>query len=287
MNSPTETQVTAAADEPADTPARDLKLQRVRHNPKFRMLQVARVRSLTPRLLRVTLVGDELAGFQSASFDDHVKVYFPVPGADRPVRPEAGPSGMVFPEGVPRPVSRDFTPRSYDPKTNELDLEFALHEAGPATDWARQARPGQYLGVGGPRGSMIIPTGFDWHLLVGDETALPAIGRRLEELPARTVALVIVEIEDASGEVELSSRAEHQVSWCHRDSANEGGDLMRELQRLTLPAGEGFVWAAGESAVIREARNYLCTERGIDKRRIRAASYWKRGSQAVHETFDD
>jgi NADPH-dependent ferric siderophore reductase len=268
--------------------ANGLKPQRVRHISKFRMLEVARIHAVNPHLLRVTFVGEELAGFQSASFDDHVKLYFPAPGEVRPVRPAVGPSGLVFPEGVSRPVSRDFTPRRYDPKTNELDLEFALHEAGPASDWARQARPGQYLGLGGPRGSMIIPTGFDWHLLIGDETALPAIARRLEELPAHTVALAIGEVENASWEVEFSPRTEHQVIWCHRGSASERGVvLMRELRRLRLPRGEGFAWAAGESAVIREVRSYLCNERGIDKGRIRAASYWKRGAQGVHEVFED
>jgi NADPH-dependent ferric siderophore reductase len=281
--------VSSSANTPAgsNAPAHELKLQRVRHNPKFRMLQVARVHVMNPHMLRVTLAGEELAGFQSLSFDDHVKVYFPAPGADRPLRPEAGPSGPAFPEGVPRPVSRDFTPRRHDPKTNELDLEFVLHETGPASDWARQASPGTYLGIGGPRSSMIIPMGFDWHVLIGDETALPAIARRLEELPAHIRVLVIAEVENDSAAVEFQSRAGNQVTWCHRGSDQPGGVLMRELRRLSLPGGEGFVWAAGESGVIQEVRSYLCNERGIDKRRIRAASYWKRGSQAVHEVFDD
>jgi NADPH-dependent ferric siderophore reductase len=253
--------------------ARSLEVQRVRHASRLRMLQVARVQALNPHMVRVTLEGDELAGFQSASFDDHLKVFFPAPSVDR------------LPEGEPRPIGRDITPRRYDAVRDELDLEFVLHDEGPAASWARQAAPGQYLGVGGPRGSMIIPTDFDWHLLIGDETALPAIARRLEELPAHTRALVMVEVADASAQVPLESRAEHYVSWCHRRGPGEV--LMRELRRLVLPGGEGFVWAAGESAVIREARDFLCNERGVDKRRIRAASYWKRGAQDVHERMDD
>ena len=88
----------------------DLAVQRVRHPPKFRLLQVRKVQPLTPHLIRVTLTGEDLHDFVSASFDDHIKVFFPEPGADKPVLPQAGPEGPVFPEGR-RPVARDFTPR--------------------------------------------------------------------------------------------------------------------------------------------------------------------------------
>jgi NADPH-dependent ferric siderophore reductase len=79
-------------------------------------------------------------------------------------------------------VRRDFTPRHYDQAARELTVEFALHATGAA--WARQAAPGQVAVIAGPRGSMIIPMDYAWHVLAGDATALPAIRRRLEELPA-------------------------------------------------------------------------------------------------------
>jgi NADPH-dependent ferric siderophore reductase len=56
---------------------------------------------------------------------------------------------------------------------------------------------------------------------------------------------------------------------------------------MFLPDGEGYVWAAGEATLMRAVRQLLCVERGIDKRRIRASAYWKRGAQAVHETIDE
>ena len=103
--------------------------------------------------------------------------------------PEPGPDGKP-PEGVERSPGRDYTPRRYDAGRNELVIDFALHDAGPATDWAAQAEPGQQLAVGGPRGSFVVPDDFDWYLFIGDETALPAIGRRLEELRAGARAIV-------------------------------------------------------------------------------------------------
>ncbi|WP_345816226.1 siderophore-interacting protein [Paraburkholderia sp. PREW-6R] len=269
-------------------PRDHLAVQRVRHPLKFRLLQVKQVRQLTPHLIRVTFTGDDLHDFVSASFDDHIKVFFPEPGADKPLLPQAGPDGPVFADGK-RPTARDFTPRRFDRDARELDIEFAMHEAGPAATWAAQARVGQYLGIGGPRGSMVIPTGFDWHLLVGDDTALPAIARRLEELPPGTRVAAVIEVADASAKLEFSTQAELHVLWCYRSEAAERGDtLLKAVREMYLPVdGEGYVWAAGESSTMRAVRYHLCTERGVDKSRIRASSYWKMGARAVHEKLDD
>ncbi len=267
----------------------ELAVQRVRYPLKFRLQQVKQVRALTPHLIRVTFTGEDLHDFVSASFDDHIKVFFPEPGADKPVLPEAGPNGPVFPAGQPRPVARDFTPRRFDREARELDIEFALHDAGPAATWAAQAKVGQYLGIGGPRGSLVIPTGFDWHLLIGDDTALPAIARRLEELPPGTRVAAVIEVADASAQTEFTTQAELHLVWCHRNEVSVRGEaLLRAVREIYLPEnGEGYVWAAGEAATMRAVRYHLCTERGVDKSRIRAASYWKQGAEAVHETLDD
>ncbi|RKT22230.1 NADPH-dependent ferric siderophore reductase [Paraburkholderia sp. RAU2J] len=266
----------------------DLAVHRVRHPLKFRLLQVKQVRALTPHLIRVTFTGDDLRDFVSASFDDHIKVFFPEPGSDKPTLPEAGPDGPVFPAGQ-RPTARDFTPRRFDREARELDIEFAMHEAGPAANWAAQAKVGQHLGIGGPRGSLVIPIAFDWHLLVGDDTALPAIARRLEELPPGTRAAAVIEVADPSAQIEFTTQAELHLVWCHRSEAREhGAALLQAVREIYLPEdGEGYVWAAGEAATMRAVRQHLCAERGVDKSRIRAASYWKQGAQAVHESLDD
>ncbi|MBN3809080.1 siderophore-interacting protein [Paraburkholderia sp. Ac-20347] len=264
----------------------NLEVVRVRHPLKFRLLRVVRVEALSSALVRVTLTGD-LSDFVSASFDDHVKVFFPPEGASQPVLPSLGPDGIVFPEGVERPAARDYTPRRFDPVANELDIEFALHEAGPATAWAAQAQPGQYLGVGGPRGSMVIPTGFDWHLLIGDETALPAIQRRLSELPAGARVAVVAEVANRAARIELPTAADLYAIWCYREESESENPLVDAVGEVWLPPGDGFVWAAGEASVIRAVRAKLCNERGVDKKRIRASAYWRRGAQAAHETIDD
>jgi NADPH-dependent ferric siderophore reductase len=187
------------------------------------------------------------------------------------------------------PPARDYTPRRYDAAANALTIDFVLHGDGPATSWAAQAQPGHFLGVGGPRGSFIVPDDFDWYLFAGDESALPAIGRRLEELPVGARAVAVIEVADAGEEQRLTSRAQLDVRWLHRNGAAPGEtSLLRDaIAGLSLPRGEGYAWAAAEAATAKALRRHLVDERGVRKDRVKAAAYWKRGAVAVHETYDD
>lgn len=262
--------------------------RRVRHELRFRQLDVTRVEDITPAMRRITLAGPDLAGFTSLSFDDHMKLFFPEPGAPLAL-PVAGPNGVVFPEGQPRPPARDYTPRRYDEAAGILEIDFALHENGPATDWASRARPGDRIGLGGPRGSFVIPMDFDWHLLVGDETALPAIGRRLEELPEGSHALVIAEVAGPEEEQVWRSQAKLDLCWVHRGRVppGQGSGLEEALRALTLPDGEGYAWVACESLVAKRLRQILVERHGLPKERIKAAGYWKLGAAGAHETHND
>ena len=237
------------------------RVQRVRHELKRRDLQVVRVETLSPHFRSVTLGGESLAGFISASFDDHIKVFL-------------GGSG-------PEPVMRDYTPRRYDAAAGELTIEFALHGDGPAAQWATQATPGQHLHIGGPRGSFIIPLDYDWHLLAGDETALPAITRRLEELPAGARAIAVVQVADAADRRSLRSAAQVQVQW-----VATADELIQAVRALALPAGEGYAWCAGEAGAMATLRRVLVQEKGHDPQALRAAAYWKRGAVAHHENLE-
>jgi NADPH-dependent ferric siderophore reductase len=203
------------------------------------------------------------------------------------VLPTPSPNGPVYPEGVQRPAARDYTPRRYDAAANALTIDFVLHGDGPATVWVAQARAGDFLGVGGPRGSLIVPDDFDWYLLAGDETALPAIGRRLEELPAGARASVVVEVADADEEQHFDTQARVEKHWLHRDDALGGSLLKKAIAGLSLPSGDGYAWVATEAATAKALRRHLVDERGLRRDRVKAAAYWKRGAVAVHETYDD
>jgi len=255
----------------------DLTVQRVRHPIKARLLQVQRVTQLTPAMLRITLTGDDLEGFHSGSFDDHLKLLVPPGPGQRPVIPTPGPDGLVYPEGVERPQMRDYTPRQFNAEKRELDIDFVLHHSGPATDWAANAKPGDYIGIAGPRGSFIIPHGFDWHVMLGDETAIPAIGRRLAELPEGAKVFVVVETRTPEAKMNFQTRSDASVQWVLQDAdAKEGmSALEAAARRITLPEGEGFVWAGAEYSVIRRLQQYYSGEVGLHKDRIRASSYWR------------
>ena len=263
--------------------------RRMRHETKMRLLQVHEVSRLTPKMLRIVVGGEALAGFVSAAHDDHVKLFFPQPGQDKPVLPTPTPNGPVYPEGAPRPAARDYTPRRYDALANTLTIDFVLHGEGPATSWAVQAKPGQFLGVGGPRGSFIVSDDFDWYLLAGDETAIPAIGRRLQELPAGARVIAVIEVADAAEEQTLATRTKLEMHWLHRKGAEAGNHLLlqRALSEMSLPPGEGYTWVAAEASVAKALRCYLIDQRGLPKHRLKAAAYWKQGAVAVHETYDD
>lgn len=261
----------------------DLAVQRIRHSIKARLLSVDRITPITPRLVRVTFSGDDLADFTSSSFDDHIKVFIPQDGV--PVMPQAGPNGLVFPENIQRPMSRDYTPRRYDSVNKLLDIEFVLHNEGPATDWVRQARIGDQLVIAGPRGSFVIPDGFDWQFMIGDETALPAMARRLEELPAGVNVRLIAEIDNPAEELTFETQADLHITWVHRSSGLD--TLEAAVCAISLPRGQGYVWAAGESSVMRAVHRHFVTGLGLDKSRIRASSYWKRGVIGVHEVLGD
>lgn len=257
---------------------RDFAIERVRFPLKMRLLRVKEVSRELPNFVRITLQSDDLHDFQSASFDDHVKLFFPEPGCERPVLPEVGANGLIFPEGQVRPTVRDYTPRLYDPLKRELVLDFAVHNGGAAITWAQQAQPGHYLGMGGPRGSMVIPSHFDWHFLIGDETAYPAIARRLEELPAQAQVYTFIEVDDPSAQLPLNTKAQLSATWLYRrDQQDEVKAFVDALSDTALPEGEGFIWAAAESAVIKAVHQHFVTVRGVDKSRIRASNYWKHG----------
>ncbi|MBV7553167.1 siderophore-interacting protein [Pseudomonas sp. PDM28] len=246
-------------------------IHRVMHEIKRRRLEVLRVVDLTPRMRRITLGGPELAGFVSLGTDDHVKLLFPQ-NAEQAAALETLVLGAGKDNG-PLPEMRDYTPRRYDLNTLELDIDFVLHGDGPASTWAEQAKPGQFLHIGGPRGSMIVPDMFDSYLLIGDETALPAIARRLESLAANRRALVIVEVENGKEQQVLESAAEVNVIWVLREGGKD--NLLTTVRQIQVPAGSLYAWVATESKVSRRIRRVLLDEHGLDEQFVKAVGYWR------------
>lgn len=235
------------------------RIERVRHELQIRDVTVRRISTISPNLLAITFGGETLAGFPSRSFDDHIKFVF------------TGRDGQQ--------VRRDYTPRHFDAARLELTLEFALHDGGEASDWARGASVGDAAVIAGPKGSMVIPMDYDWHLLAGDLTALPAVHRRLEELPAGSRVQVLMLAPDAADHRPLSPRAEVAVQWVSSPEA-----WLAALAETTRPEGEGFVWCAGEAHLMAQARELLLPRH--PREAMRVAAYWKQGAADFHERLE-
>jgi len=240
-----------------ETPAP--QLQRFRQEPKRRNLTVRSVTQLTPAMIRVVLGGDDLADFQSLAPDDHVKLLL---GAES--------------EGT-RPQMRDYTPRRFDALRHELTLDFVDHPGGPAADWARAAQPGDRVGIGGPRGSAVITGPIAHWLLIGDETALPAIGRRIEEMAAGTSVTSLVAVPSEADRQGFETAAQHKARWVIRplSEAADPAPLLTALATLELPPGT-FAWIAAEAGVAKALRAALI-ERGMAPNWIKASGYWVHG----------
>lgn len=243
-------------------------ITRQKHEARRRRLTVQAKHYLTPGMLRLVLDGEDLADFTSLGADDHVKLFIPMAG------------GLE--------ERRDYTPRAFDRTAKTLTIDFAIHDAGPATRWAVEAAIGDVLEIGGPRGSMIVPTTFDWWLLVGDETALPAIGRRLEELPPGARAISVVAVTGPAEEQALVTLADHSAVWVHRpgDQDDAPDSLIGALDQIVLPPGDGFVWIAAEARVARALRAYMIEQRGHPPGWMKAAGYWRKGVADAHDKLD-
>jgi NADPH-dependent ferric siderophore reductase len=261
-----------------------------------RKLTVKKVADVTPGMRRITLTGDQLAGytvdgtdypaFRSEGFDDPFKMFFPYPGESEPVLPIFEDGTVRFPKD-PSPLARVYTVRRYDPETRELDVDFVKHGVGVACTWAYRAQPGDTAHIAGPPSTKPVPEGVDWFLVAGDETALPAIARLLDELPETAVGQVFIEVAEDEHRMQLRQIPGITVTWLVRHGAATGENslLPGALTDVVWQDGQVWAWIAGEQAVVRDMRRHLVEVRGVDKAWIDFTGYWRR--QAVVALEDD
>lgn len=243
-----------------------------RQQTKLWRVPVLRVARLTPRMTRVTVGGPDLADFAYAGTDQNVMLYFYPDDVELPE-----PLTLAAARGMwsqVRPLTRTYTLSRYDRDTCEIDFDFVLHaDAGPASDWAKRATPGDRLIFVGPSPAYQPDPTADWHLLAGDETALPAITAILRELRPDVPVRVFVEVENAEEEQPLPV----EVTWLHRDGGKDAADLARAVAAADLPPGRVDAWLAGERASMVALRRHLLDDRGYERSAIRPTTYWRRG----------
>jgi len=238
-------------------------------------LQVLRTQRLTPHMIRVVAGGPGLADFRPNGFADaYVKVVFPQEGV---TYPEPFDMGVVRAE-MPReqwPVTRTYTVRWFDRDAGELALDFVHHgDQGLGGPWAVSARPGDELLLLGPGGAYAPGAEADWHLLVGDESALPAIAVALESMPEGVPVTALIEVAAPAEEQPLASKGDARIQWLHRSA---GDDLVAAVRGLDFSAGTVQAFVHGEAGFVRELRRFLLDEVGVRKDLLSVSGYWRRG----------
>ena len=247
---------------PDDTPA-----VIARGTGPTRRLTVVEAHDVTPHMRRVSFVFD---GIENFSYMPGQALLLAVPLAD-------GEWGR-----------RDYTIRSLDRNTGRLDIDFVLHGDAPGAGWARSAQPGDVLLARGPRGGTVFDAEADWHLLVGDESCIPALFHILEEMPAGTPAKVFIEVGDAADEQAVDTRAAVDLVYVHRtaERAEDDTELAEHLEAFALPEGTGHAYVIGETGKVRQLRRRLI-ERGLAKEQISAEGYWRPGRIGGHDHIRD
>ena len=245
----------------------DIRPARKRRPP--RRVEVTRIKVLSPAMRRITFKGEELDGFAPETPASYIKLIFPEPGQKEPERP--------LPD-APRPKAmRTYTPLAVRPDVHEVDVDFVLHGEGPASTWASQAEVGQVIYLMGPGPGYALDTSATQHLLIADDSALPAIENILALLPASASVHLLVEVISADEERPLQSAAQLVTQWLPRgaDHRNAGLPLERALRALrTVPPG-AKIYLACEAAAMRRIRKLLQDELGVDRQHIVGRGYWK------------
>ncbi|MBJ8342151.1 siderophore-interacting protein [Antrihabitans sp. YC3-6] len=221
-------------------------------------LTVLRSERISPHLVRVVLGGAGFDDFAPSEFtDSYVKLLFQADGAE---------------------ITRTYTVRSVDPTAREIAIDFVVHgDDGIAGPWAERVQPGETISMFGPGGAYAPRTDADWHLLAGDESAIPAIAVALAALPAGTKAKVFVEVGSVLDEIAFETAADIELTWVHREDAPESllGDTVRSAEWLP---GVAQVFIHGEARVVMsELRKYVRNERGVAAEWASISGYWRRG----------
>lgn len=240
--------------------------ERVKNELKFRQLVVKAKHTVADCFYRIVLTGEQLSGFASHGFDDHIKLFFPA-GSEEIKLPEITSEGIVWAAG-PRPQSRDYTPLAFDAARNELTIDFYIHNGGVASAWAAQAEPGDSLTIGGPRGSLIVPVDYAWQLYVCDESGLPAVRRRLQSLPGNIDVRVLVNSRHGATQPYLSEFTRAKIEWL------DGAAIATRLKAIVVPAEDYFVWITGEGAEVKRLSDDLLASQDLNPARVRAVAYW-------------
>jgi NADPH-dependent ferric siderophore reductase len=243
-------------------------------------LVVRRTERVNPHLIRINAAPsrpEDLDRFITPHSDAYVKVLFRKPGVRYPE-----PLDMATArEELPReqwPALRTYTLREVRPDTGDIVIDFVYHgDSGLAGPWAASASEGSEMFVVGPGGAYSPDLTADWHLLVGDDSALPAIAASLTRIPPSTPVHALIEVTDVADEQPLETPGLLRTRWLHRA---RGESVVTAVRELVFPSGRVHAFVHGEAGAVKELRRHLREERGLTMDQLSISGYWRLG-------FDD
>jgi len=242
------------------------------------VLEVVSTERLSPHLVRLRARGVDLAAFRESPYTDrYVKITFVKPelGLEPPYDLSALRE-MLDPDDLP--VTRTYTVR--DVVGDELAIDFVVHgDEGLAGPWAARAQPGERLVVSSPGGGYAPDPSADWHLLAGDESAIPAIAAALEALPADATGAAFLEVQAPDEQLTLTAPAGIDVVWLHRGAAAAGTSrvLVDAVADWTAPTGRGHVFVHGEREAMKSLRDVIFGQWGLPRAQVSLSGYWAYG----------
>lgn len=247
-------------------------LRAVAGRPGPRLLTVKTAWHLTPNMIRVTFAGSELAGFPTGREGGNCKLLIPEPGETR-----AAFAKRL--EGGPAPVRRTYTVRAYRADVQELDIDFVAHgDNGPASRWAMQAQPGDFLGFMGPSPSKVTEFNADWYLVAADPSALPVAAAALEAMPRDAKGVAVFEVTALEDRQQINAPAGIEMHWLvHPDPTQPSTRQEDFIRAMDWPEGRVQTCSAGESSDVRSLRAFLHQEKALPRGDTYISGYWKIG----------
>jgi len=243
---------------------------------KTRVLTVKSASYITPHMVRVTLTGDDLSDFPDHMEGAHCKLAFPREGED--LASFTAFHQAILPKKKVHPV-RTYTVRSFRREGLELDIDFVAHgDSGPATLWAQAAKPGDFLAFMGPGPVKVTDFYADWYLVAADMSALPVAAATLEAMPRSAKGVAVFEVHSLDDRQDIDLPEGIDVHWLVQDDPHASSTAQLDfVQDLDWPEGRIQTCIAGESGLIRQLRQLVQVDRGVDRKDAYISGYWKVG----------
>ena len=242
------------------------------------LIQVKSITDISPSIRCITFTGERLANYPHNCEGGHLKIFLAPDLISKPALPVLTEKGRSWPENEPRPFVRTYSVRAIRPENNEIDIEFAMHGGanGPAYLFARDAKPGNWIGITNPGGPEPLLPIRQHYFMAGDSSSLPAIAALLEKMPTQAQGKVVLRLDNQEDIRELTKPEGIEVIWICGD-ISKTAELISTFKSWKIPSSDAAFWIAGEDQIIRDLRRYIRREKEFGRDDIYAIPYWRHG----------